>query len=71
MFSSGSFSSISFGYRDAVLGDRRTAELLLQNNVAALGSEGYLYRIRELVDTAQDRLPGIFAINNLLCSHGL
>ena len=45
------------GYGDAVLGDERRTELLLDNNVAALGAEGDFHGIREDVYAAQDRLP--------------
>ena len=58
-----------FGHRHAVFGDGRSAEFLLENDVAALGAEGHLHRVGELVDAAQDRLAGIVAINNLFC-HG-
>ena len=53
------------GDRDAVLGDVRAAELLLQDHVAALGAERHLHRVGQLVDAAQNRLPGIFGIYNL------
>jgi hypothetical protein len=36
--------------RHAVLGDRRRAEALLDDDVAALGAEGDLHRVRERVD---------------------
>ncbi len=55
------------GHRDAVLGDVRSAELLLQDHVAALGAEGDLHRVGQLVDAAQNRLTGIFGIYNLFC----
>ncbi len=58
-----------FGDRNAVLGDGRSAEFLLQNDVASARSEGHFHRIGELVDAAQDRLAGVVAINNLFC-HG-
>ena len=45
------------GYRHAVLGDVRTAELFLQDHVAALGAKRNLHRVGKLVDTAQNRLP--------------
>ena len=51
----------------AVLGDRRGTELLLDNNVATLRAEGDLDRVGEDVYTAQDRLPRIFSMQNLLC----
>ena len=59
------------GDRDAVLGDGRSAELLLQNDVAALGAERDLHRVGQLVHAAQNRLTGILAIYNLFCCHGL
>ena len=37
---------------DAVLGDRRGAELLVDDDVAALGAEGDLHRVGELIDAA-------------------
>ena len=55
------------GDRHAVIGDQRRAELLAQNNVAALRAQGDLYGIGELVDAGQQGLAGLFAINNLLC----
>ena len=58
------------GDGDAVLGDRRRAELLLDDDVAALRSERHLDRVRELVDAAQDRLAGFFTVCNSL-GHGV
>ena len=55
------------GHRHAVLGDRRGAELLVEDDVAALGAERDLYRVGELVDAAQDRLARLLAVNNLFC----
>jgi hypothetical protein len=46
----------------AVLGDRRGAELLIQNRVPALGTERRLDGIGELVHPAQDGRPCRFAI---------
>ena len=51
----------------AVLGDGRAAELLLEDDVAALGAERDFHRVGQLVDAAQNRLAGIFAVNNLFC----
>src|SRR5262249_26452825 len=59
------------GDGDAVLGDVRSAELLLENYVAAFRSEGYFHRVGQLIDSAQDRLAGAFGINNLFCWHGI
>jgi len=52
------------GDGDAVLGHERGAELLLDEDVAALGAERDLHRVGELVHAAQDRLAGIFGIND-------
>src|SRR4029077_17962878 len=56
-------------FRDgnAVLGDGRRTELLLDDYVAPLGTEGNLHRIGQEVYAAQDRLPRLFSVNNLLC----
>ena len=43
------------------------AELFLKDDVAALGAECNLYRVGQLIHTAQDRLAGIFSVNNLFC----
>ena len=40
------------GDGDAVLGDGRRAELLVEDDVAALGAEGDLHRLGELIDAA-------------------
>ena len=42
------------GDGDAVLGDQGRAELLLDDDVAALGAEGDLDRVGQLVDAAED-----------------
>ena len=55
------------GDGDAVLGDRGRAELLVENDVAALGTEGHLDRVGEGVDAAQDGLARLLTVNNLLC----
>jgi hypothetical protein len=41
-----------FRNSDAVLGDRRSAELLLEDNVTAFRAQGYLNGIRKLVNAA-------------------
>ena len=43
------------------------AELLVEDDVAALGAEGDLDRVGQLVDAAQDRLPRLLAVHNLFC----
>ena len=50
----------------AVVGDQGRAELLVQNDVAALGAEGDLHGVGQLVDAALDRFSCFFAVNNLL-----
>ena len=40
------------GDRDAVVGDRGRAELLVEHHVAALGAEGHLDRVGQGVDAA-------------------
>src|SRR5262249_46691845 len=52
---------------DAVLGDGWRAEFLLDDHVAALGAESDLYGISQQVDAAENRLAGLFSVNNLLC----
>ena len=52
---------------DAVLGDGRRTEFLFDDNVAALGAEGDLHCVSQKVDAAQNRLPRLFSVNNLLC----
>ncbi len=47
------------GDGDAVLGDARRAERLVDDDVAALGAEGDLHRVGEDVDAAQHALTGI------------
>ena len=51
----------------AVLGDGGGAELLVDDDVAALGAERDLDRVGQGVDAAQDRLPRVFTVNNLFC----
>jgi hypothetical protein len=53
----------------AVLGDRRGPELLLDDDVAALGAECHLDGVGELVDAVEDALPRLFAIDDCFSSH--
>ena len=55
------------GDRHAVLGDGGGAELLVEDDVAALGAERHLDRVGELVDAAQDGLARLLAVDNLFC----
>ena len=41
------------------------AELLLEDDVPALGTERDLHRVGQLVDAAENRLAGLFAVYNL------
>ena len=52
---------------DAVLGDRGGAELLVEDDVAALRAERHLDRVGEGIDAAQDGLSRLLTVNNLLC----
>ena len=65
MFSSGSFSSISLATVTPSLVIVGRAELLVEDDVAALGAERHLDRVGELVDAAQDRLARLLAVDNL------
>ena len=58
-----------FRHSHAIFGDGGSAELLLEDHVAALGTQRYLHRVGQLIDTAKNRLTGILAINNLFCCH--
>ena len=52
---------------DAVFGDGRRTEFLFDDDVAALGAECDLHGVGQKVDAAEDRLPGLFSVNNLFC----
>ena len=57
------------GDGDTVLGDARCAERLVDNDVAALGTEGDLHRVGEDVDAAQHALAGITGESYVFGSH--
>src|SRR5712675_1181917 len=57
------------GDGDAVLGDARRAERLVEHDVAALGAERHLHRIVENVDAAQHLVPRFNAEFNFFTSH--
>jgi len=59
------------GNGDAVLGNGRRAEFLLDNNVAALGAKSNLHSVSQHVDAAENGLAGLFSVNNLLCHNFL
>ena len=57
------------GDGDAVLGDARRAEALVEHDVAALGAEGDLHRIGENVDAAQHLVARVDGEFDVLGSH--
>ena len=54
------------GDGNAVIGDERTAVLLVEYNVAALRADGYLNGISELINAALQSLARVLAVNKLL-----
>ena len=56
-------------HRDAILGDGGSSPGLLQDHVAALGTEGHGDRIAENPDAAKDLLPRRLRKSNLLRCH--
>ncbi len=58
-----------FRHRHAVLGDARGAERLVDDDVAALGTERHLYRVGENVDAAQHALARVGMELHFLGSH--
>ena len=59
------------GDGDAVLGDDGRAVLLLQDDVAALGTERHLDRVGDGVDAPLQRAPGFAIEGQLLCCHAV
>src|SRR5256712_11342699 len=57
------------GDGDAVLGDARRAERFVEDDVAALGTQGHLDRIGENVDAAQHPLARIGTKLDVFRSH--
>src|SRR5699024_63504 len=57
------------GDGDAVLGDARRAEALVDHDVAALGAERDLYRVGERVDALEDALACVAREAYVLGSH--
>ena len=58
------------GDGDAVLGDRRGAELLVDDDVPALGAERDLHRLGELIDAALERRARVDVEMEFFGSHG-
>ena len=59
------------GDGDAVLGDARSAERLVDDDVAALGAERHLHRVGEDVDAVQHALTGVAGEFYVFGSHFL
>ncbi len=57
------------GHRNAVLGDGRGAELLVDDDVSALGTEGDLHRLGQLVHASLEFGAGIGVELKLFCCH--
>ena len=57
--------------RDAVVGDRRGAELLVEDDVAALGAERHLDRVGDGVDAGLEGLARVAVVLQFLVSHSL
>src|SRR5437867_3043109 len=56
-----------FSHGHAVLGDRRGAELLIENRVAALRTECCLHGVGELVHPSEDGRTRCVTVHKLLC----
>ena len=57
------------GDGDAVLGDARGAEALLDHDIAALGAERHLHRVGENIDAAQHAIARVSGKFNVFGSH--
>ena len=55
------------GHRHTVLGDLRSAEFLVDDHVAAFGTERYLNGVRQRVDTLLEQFARLYVIFNILC----
>ena len=53
--------------RDTIVRDRRSAELLVEDDVAALRSKRYLYGICQCINTAAKCAASFFIKQNLFC----
>src|SRR5690606_25888226 len=58
------------GNGHAVLGHRGGSKALLDDDVAALGTEGHLHRVGERVDAGENEVPSRLFKNDFLGSHG-
>ncbi len=57
------------GDRDAVLGHRRRAEALLDDDVAALGAERDLDRVGQGVDAGENQVASVLGVDDFFGSH--
>ena len=55
----------------AVVGDQGSAELLIQHHIAALGTQGDLHGVGQLIDALLQSLAGLFAVANNLSHNAL
>ena len=55
------------GDGDAVIRNRRRAELLVEHHIAALGAQRDLHRVRQRVHAALQRAARFLTKQNLLC----
>src|SRR6185437_633478 len=60
-----------FGYGYAVFGDGGRTEFLFDYDVAAFGAESYFNGVGQNVHAAEDRLPRLFSVYDLLCHNFL
>jgi hypothetical protein len=57
------------GYGHAVLGHLGCSEFLVDDHVAALGTEGHLHRVREVIDTTLQAVAGVDVELDVLGCH--
>ncbi len=55
------------GHRNTVLGDLRSTELLIDNHITALGTQRYLYCVRQRIDTLLQELARLDIVFDILC----
>ena len=55
------------GHRHTVLGDLRSTEFLVDNHVAAFGTERDLYGVRQRIDTLLEQLARLNIVFDILC----
>ena len=55
------------GHGHAVLGDLRSAEFLVDNDVAAFGAQRYLDGIRQRIDTLLEQFARLYIVFDIFC----